>query len=400
MLPRPPWKSLLLVAGAGCLPGLVIGLVAGAAIGVWAWTELGGDQPAHPLADVGIREGRLTLDELQPYVDRFSREYLSDADNVGLVVGVLKQGEQRVFGYGQVARGKGNRTPDGDTLFEIASVGKTFTATLLAEMHLAGEVNWDDALSGFLPDGVHVPTFQGKEISLLDLATQTSGLPSLPPNFQATNPLNPYADYTVDQMYAGLGQITLDRPPGARYEYSNLGFGLLGHALERRAGKTFEELVTTRLCQPLVMSSTRITLDESLKAQLATPHENGKPVLIWEDTTMPGAGSFLSTANDMLKYIQAHWPGFEDGGSPLARAFRETTRKRRPADVASRAMGLGWHIDSENALDMIWHNGGAGGSRSYVAFLNEPQVGVVVLSNSSSEVDQLGRKVLYLLALH
>ena len=260
--PKSRWKRVLLAAGAGCLPGLIFGLVAGAVIGVWAWIELGGDQPTDPLAGLGIREGHFTLDEMQPHVDRFAREYLSDAKNVGLVIGMLQQGEQRVFAFGRVGSGDGDAKPDGDTVFEIASVGKTFTATMLAEMHLAGELSWDDALSGFLPAGLHVPTFGGKEISLLDLATQTSGLPSLPPNFQTTNALNPYADYT------------------------------------------------------------------------------------------------------------------------------------------SRAVGLGWHIDSENALDIIWHNGGAGGSRSYVAFLREPQVGVVVLSNSNSEVDELGRKVLYLLALH
>jgi D-alanyl-D-alanine-carboxypeptidase/D-alanyl-D-alanine-endopeptidase len=272
--PKSRWKPFLVVAGAGCLPGLMIGLVAGAVIGVWAWIELGGDQPAHPLADLDISAGRLTVDETQPHIDRLAREYLSDANNVGLVVGVLKEGQQRVFAYGRVDRDS-DRTPDGDTVFEIASVGKTFTTTLLADMHLAGELNWDDSLSGFLPEGVRVPQYRGKEITLLDLATQTSGLPSLPPNFRSTNPLNPYADFTVDEMYAGLAQITLDRLPGAKYEYSNLGFGLLGHALERRAGTTFEEFVISRLCQPLGMGSTRMTLDEPLKARLATPHENG-----------------------------------------------------------------------------------------------------------------------------
>jgi CubicO group peptidase (beta-lactamase class C family) len=396
---RSRWKPFLVGAGTGCLPGFLVGLVAGAAIGIWAWIEFGGDQPAHPLADLDIPAGRLTIDETRPPIDRLARAYLSDANNVGLVVGVLKEGEQRVFGYGRVTR-DGDRTPDGETVFEIASVGKTFTTTLLAEMHLVGELSWDDALSGFLPDGVRVPKYGGKEITLLDLATQTAGLPSLPPNFHSTNPLNPYADYTVGEMYAGLGQITLDRLPGADYEYSNLGFGLLGHALERRGGTTFEDLVVSRLCKPLGMESTRMTLDDSLKARLATPHADGKPVAVWEDTTMPGAGSFLSTADDMLRFVEAHWQADENDASALSRALRETTRKRRPADVASRSMGLGWHIDSEHALDIIWHNGGSGGSRSYVAFLREPRVGVVVLSNSTSEVNDLGRKVLYLLAVH
>ena len=99
----------------------------------------------------------------------------------------------------------------------------------------------------------------------------------------------------------------------------------------------------------------------------------------------------------MLKYLEAHLNG---GEGSLYEAMQLTIQKRRPTDVSSQAIGLGWHIDSENALDIIWHNGGSGGSCSYMAFLKGSQVGVVVLSNSNSTVDELGRKILYLLHLH
>jgi CubicO group peptidase (beta-lactamase class C family) len=119
-------------------------------------------------------------------------------------------------------------------------------------------------------------------------------------------------------------------------------------------------------------------------------------VVVWEDTTMPGAGSFLSTANDMLRYLEAHWGvGVPDD---LGKALQETTRKRRPGDSPQRSLGLAWHIDSEYARDLVWHNGGAGGSRSYAGFAMEQQVGVVVLSNSSNSVDELGYQILWLLA--
>ena len=191
--------------------------------------------------------------------------------------------------------------------------------------------------------------------------------------------------------------VKISSPIGKQYAYSNLGFGLLGHLMELKTKNTYEELVITRLCKPLGMDNTIITLDASLKERLAVPHEGGKAVPVWEDLTLAGAGSFLSTSHDMLKYMEAHLNG---GEGPLHEALQFAIQKRRPTDIFSRAMGLGWHIDSENALDIIWHNGGSGGSRSYMAFLKTSNVGVVVLSNSSSSVDELGRKILYLLHRH
>jgi CubicO group peptidase (beta-lactamase class C family) len=395
--PPSRWKPFLW----GALTGGSLAFVAGGLLGagvMWVWSLAEREAAVNPLADLAIDSDKLSPDETRRVIDRLAGEYLTSKNNVGLVVGIVKAGTPQVFAYGRVAR-ENDAAPDGDTVFEIASAGKTFTATVLAEMHLRQELNWDDPLAGFLPEDVTVPRVGDRQITLLDLATQTSGLPSLPPNFKEGNPLNPYADYTVPEMYAGLRAISLTAPPGTEYGYSNLGFGLLGLALERRAGTSYEELVVSRLCQPLGMQSTRMTLDEPLKKRLATPHDGGKAVVVWEDTTMPGAGSFLSTANDMLRYVQAQWQecGPDD---TLCRALHETIRKRRPADIPQRSMGLGWHIDSENALDIIWHNGGAGGSRSYVAFLPEPQVGVVVLSNSSNPVDALGHQILYLLARH
>src|SRR5207244_1074108 len=137
---------------------------------------------------------------------------------------------------------------------------KAFTAVLLADMVTRGEVKLDDPVSKYLPETVKVPAYQDRVITLLDLTTQTSGLPRLPSNLKPADPGNPYADYDVDRLYAFLNGYTLTRAPGAKYEYSNLGVGLLGHALARRAGKSYEELVTERILKPLKMTRTSITL--------------------------------------------------------------------------------------------------------------------------------------------
>jgi CubicO group peptidase (beta-lactamase class C family) len=364
-------------------------------LGFW-WLNQLDDPASNPLADLQLPADELTTDQIREPIDHLATEHLQSGENVGLVIAILKSGRSEVFGYGSLTTG-GPTPPDGDTLFEIASVGKTFTTAMLSLMSEQGEVGLQSPLDELLPEKVRVPQLGGRRITLLDLATHTAGLQSLPDNFEPADELNPYRDYTVEQMYDYLASCELSAAPGTRYEYSNLGFGLLGHGLAQKAGQDYETLVIERLCTPLQMESTRMTLSEELRARLATPHDGGQAVPVWEDLTMPGAGSFLSTGNDLLKYLQAH---LTDSDTPLHRALRNSTKKRRPTDSPETAIGLGWHVTSENALDIVWHNGGAGGSTSYAALLPEHGVAVVVLANSSNSVDELGRKVLYLVHRH
>ena len=197
----------------GCLVGLVAGVLLTCLMN-WAITGVEREQALWPLADLKIPEGRLGDDEAKGYIDRLAHEYVGAKHNVGLVVGIVKCGQSHVHGYGSVSR-REQRAPDGNTVFEIASVGKTFTATLLADMVLRGEVALDGPASAYLPGDVKMPDSGGRAITLLDLATHHSGLPSLPGNFRPADPLNPYADYTVEALYRGL-EAAHCRPPWAR----------------------------------------------------------------------------------------------------------------------------------------------------------------------------------------
>src|SRR4029078_9399783 len=136
---------------------------------------------------------------------------------------------------------------DANTVFEIGSLTKTFTATILADMVLRGEVALDDPAQKYLPASVKVPSRNGRQITLLDLATHTSGLPKIPANLKQTDPQNPYASYSVQDLYDYLTSYTLTRDPGARFEYSNTGVGLLGHILSLKANKSYEDLVIERV---------------------------------------------------------------------------------------------------------------------------------------------------------
>ena len=305
---------------------------------------------------------------------------------VGLVVGVIEPNGRRVVAYGNLANGD-PRTVDGDTIFEIGSVSKVFTSLLLADMVNRQEVALDDPAANYLPETVRMPERGGKSITLLDLSTHSSGLPRLPGNLKPKDLLNPYADYSVDDLYQFLSGYTLPRDPGSEFEYSNLGGGLLGHLLAYHAGTDYESLIRSRITQPLGMPDTGITLSSSMTQRMATGHTPMlAPTANWDLPTLAGAGALRSSAHDMLTLLEA-FLGYQE--SPLAPAMKAMLDVRRPAGQAP--IGLGWliHSASTDGGEIAWHNGGTGGFRSFVGYDPKARIGVVVLSNACG-VDDIG----------
>lgn len=315
------------------------------------------------------------------------------ADRVGIVVGVIEPDGRRVVAFGN-AGADAERPLDGDTLFEIGSITKVFTALLLADMADGGDVDLDDPVAKFLPSGVDVPERGGRSITLRELAMHHSALPRLPANMNPADPENPYADYTVEQLYAFLSSYELPRDIGARYEYSNLGFGLLGHALALAADDDYETLVRERIAEPLGMSSTAVTLSPRLGARLATGHDVRREVTPgWDLPSLAGAGALKSSANDLLSFL-ALFLGEED--EPLEAPLSVMLAERRPAGPGME-IGLGWHVrQGDDGGDVVSHNGGTGGYRSFVGFDSDGGVGVVVLTNVSTPagVDDIGMHLL------
>jgi len=258
-----------------------------------------------------------------------------------------------------------------------------------------GEVALTDPVAKYLPAGVKVPERGGRAITLVDLSTHTSGLPRLPSNLQPKDSTNPYADYTVEQLYQFLSTYELPRDIGSQFEYSNLGGGLLGLALARRAGMDYEALVHSRITKPLGMRSTGITLTPEMRARLAVGH-NDKLLTVpnWDLPTLAGAGALRSSINDLLTFLAANL-GYVK--SPLAPAMAAMLSVHRPTG-APRAgeIGLGWLIAKPAEEEIVWHNGGTGGYRSFIGFDAKTRVGVVVLSNTFtiSGVDDIGMHLL------
>ena len=302
---------------------------------------------------------------------------------VGIIVGVLDaDGRRRVIAYG--ASGT-TRPLDVNTVFELGSTTKLFTATLLAEMVRRGEVQLDDPVSKFLAPGVKVPSRNGRQITLLDLVTHSSGLPRNAAALRSEVADVSQAGFTPEALLAFLSSHELRRDIGAQYEYSNLGFMLLSHALTQAAGvPSYDEALRSRVLVPLRLQDTRTEPTPSMRERVAPGHDESgtasPPIAM--APTLAGVAMLRSTMSDMLDYLAANMSADMDstrGG--LIAALRATHSRRREA--GRYQLGLAWHRQVlSNGDTLIFHEGGTGGYKSFVGYDPVRRTGVVLLANS------------------
>lgn len=242
----------------------------------------------------------LVDDRVDGIVDRHARKH------VGVALGVYWQGETWTFAWGRTGPDR-PVPPSPATIFEIGSITKLFTATVLADMAEEGLVALDDPVQRYLPDAVVLPT-RGRPITLADLATQTSGLPRLPKGlFRQSLRLrqNPYVRFTVADLERAIAGARLKGEPGAKPRYSNFGFGLLGHVLALRAGQSYEHLVRERICDPLALADTGISIPAHTLPRFADGHNRrGQHVPHWDLPALAGAGALRSTVADLLPFLE------------------------------------------------------------------------------------------------
>ncbi len=282
-----------------------------------------------------------TADDLRPTLDPLVKPLLAGKKNAALAVGVWRDGNPQVVGYGTAHTRLGDVTPDGRTLFAIGSVTKTFTGLLLAEAVRRGEVKLDDPVNAHLPADLRVPAKGDKPVTLLHLATHRSGLPVQPQTpilMEANDPPNAYADFSHEKLARSLFTLKPANIPGEKHLYSNLGAGLLGHALVRAAkAPTYDHLLKERVGQPLGMSDTAEALTGEQRARRADGFTDaGEPGPHWDFASLVACGGLFSTADDLLKYAAA-----STGGGPLAEPFAQATAPRElPARQDDKVDGL------------------------------------------------------------
>lgn len=316
-------------------------------------------------------------------------------DYVGLAVGAFVDDQTAVHGTGKVH--EHGPAPTDHTLFQIGSVTKVFTALALADAVECQELSLDTPLARCLQG---VPTTSGGPITLEHLATHTSGLSRLPKGLRRRallNRSNPYRDFTTEDLLAALAAARPHPEPGTKVRYSNFGAALLGEALSRHAGMAYQRLIHERVTSPLGLGDTVITARKDQCDRQAVGHSRRRrPLPDWDMGAMPGAGALRSTVSDLLAFLRAH---VEPQTTTLPAAL---TLVQQPRTNVNRLLqvGLGWHLSPVRGTKhrALWHNGGTGGSFSYVALIPDARVGVVVLTNTARPVDGLGLDLLQQLA--
>jgi CubicO group peptidase (beta-lactamase class C family) len=310
----------------------------------------------------------------------------------GVVVGARGSQGRWTEAYGRTR--VGGPATDPRSIFPAASLTKIFTALLLADSARRGLLSIDDPLSRHLPATVTVPAFDGRSITLADLASHGSGLPLRPPNLASKNPEDPYAGYRTPHLYAAISAFRLDRAPGSKFEYSNFAFGLLGHAIEHRTGRSFGELVRDKIVVPLDLRDTGLAppkLDDRRRVQ--GYDIDLKPVPPWDLAALVEAGGLFSTVDDLLKFLGV-WLGERE--TPLSAAGRDMLRLSRPGASPEVRMALGWRVERSGDRTLVWSNGSAGGTRSFMGFCPQTRAGVVAMNNAQTGlgVDDIARHVL------
>lgn len=330
--------------------------------------------------------------ELSMQIQTLLEEYVEEGKAVGIAVGLIDQGKVTYLTYGQKSI-KEETSITKNTVFEIGSITKVFTTLVLADMVFKNEIQLDDPIEIYL-SGFKVPEKNGKKITIRHLATHTSGIACMPDNFHPQDMNNPYADYTIQNLYDYLSHCVLQSIPGEQFEYSNIGMGLLGHILILRTGQKYEELVQSAICNKLGMKRTSISLTPEMQSNFANGHHLGTIVEHWDIPELAGTGALRSTIDDMTQFLAVNMGVSESSITPLA---RQCHQRQYTLPTPEAAVGLGWMLLRQNDTELIWHNGGTGGFRSYIGFNSKIQRGIVILSNSTFDwPDELGNRVLNL----
>jgi len=336
-----------------------------------------------------IRSNNPKQTKLHRFIDKKAIQYLRDPDNRGLSIGLINGTYTETFFYGET-KGGNNTLPDSQSLYEIGSISKTFTAIILSHAVHQGKIKLRDDIRKYLPGNYPNLQFEGTPIKIVDLSNHTSGLPGIPANLEDHPDYdmdNPYHNYSREMIYEYLRDFVPDELPGLRAEYSNLGFAILGIILENAYQVPLKTLLQEIITAPLEMTDTSFDVQKKHKAFLTTGYndEEGKDVAYWDMGTFKAAGGLKSNINDMITYLRAN---MEDYNKDISLSHQETDLQ------PGFGRGLAWIVQFLNDAVIIWHNGGTAGFRSFCGFSKERQAAIVVLSNSSKDVDSLALEIL------
>jgi len=327
------------------------------------------------------------FESLAEEIDHLANKYVK----IGAVIGIIdKQQQRQIFIYGSKFLNTIS-PPDENTVFDIGSITKTFTATLLANRVVNGEIVLGEAVDNYLPTKkITLPTWDGTEIEFIHLVTHTSGIPRTPheqgsdfPLIAEFDPYNPYLAYTADHIYDYLtNYCTLEFQPGTWWGYSNTGMGLLGHTLGLMDGTSYETILTWEIFRILGMNRSSVNLTEAQQNNLAQGYNSAYTEMpnYTANDVFQGAGHIKSCLKDMFLYLEAQMGLIN---TPLRNAIDMTHHPlMHQGSLGEQAMG--WFIlELDDGQSVTYSGGDTSGFSTYIGFNKNASTGAIILLNAS-----------------
>ncbi len=308
-----------------------------------------------------------------------------------LVIGVVRDGKTAVFGFGETSDGSG-KPPDRNTMLRIGSITKPFTGQVLASLAAGGTVKFTDRLQDRLGWNVTVPSRDGHQIRLIDLATHSAGLPREVER-ESGPPDDPFATLTPEAYRKALADDPLVFAPSTGALYSNFAFDVLSAALSHAAGKPYDVLLKERVLDPVGLKDTVLTLRPGDQGRVLQGHN-------FDGTPMPnvptpliaaGAGGLYSTPDDILRWLSWHLDRFAEKDAEIRLIDHAPYLQRDGLNPVSGldesghmdAVSLGWIVmqpQGDRPL-ILQKAGGLQGIFSYAAFAPTRRIGAFIAIN-------------------
>ena len=376
------------------------------------------------------------------HVDNLGNKYVKKRKNHGLVIGIIYANETSVNAYGEISK-TDKTVPNANSIFEVGAATSVFTTTLMQLQADRNKFQQDDPVHLYLDLETNIPAYHplkcvnvdlvpnisdgnqevgqreiyrcyedpmGKPecITFCDLAAHISGLPHSPKEWFKWKAIgknklgNDFKDFTIEKYFTRLQSLKLEYVPGTKYIHSDFGIALLGNAMSKISGLSYEQLLTQELLKPLGMENTRLTFPQDTELQIVPGHNRkGRQVASWNFDAMAPAAGLKTSMKDLLTFVNAN---LNPPSKKFENAFAETQQSKVNVMFGKggrfTSMGYGWYtstLTEESNLPVVWINGGTGGFRSFIGFIKDTNTAVVILSNSANGVDEMGFEILELL---
>jgi CubicO group peptidase (beta-lactamase class C family) len=362
-----------------------------------------------------------------------AKKYVQRNANKALVIGIVQDGETKILSFGQLTKNQKTK-PDGNTIFEIGAVSGVFTTSLMKLEAQKDRFVMENRIQDYFSDDIKVPNYKhyvcteieynnpmtveemDREIischpdplradaciTFCHLASHTAGFKNNPKGLFSWNPIknakqkkDPYQGLTKLELYESMKKMELPNPPGVAFRFSNWGVAVLGNLVADIANMPYESLLEKEILTPLALYDTRIELSDEQNDRFVKGHDRkGRATTHWHFQAMAPALGLKSSANDLLKFVQANiYTDNKDLENAFAHIQGAQINLKEKKLGRFTQMGYGWFTSTLNEasnLSVHWINGGTGGYRAFCGFIKDNKTGVVVLSNAANDVDEIG----------